>query len=132
MFSVALSLTRLCSVEHVCENWLTESMGVKYAQKRVKNPLSSEIMTVEFRGESGETTPRHLRVGGAIPASAQRAQKWQDLRIIQVNIVARPKGSSCTHPFDRHRRMVDRLEIKLEAPFMTNDSSVLEKVGDFG
>ena len=49
----------------------------------------------------------------------------------RINIVARPKGPSSTHPFDRHRRMVNRLEIKLDDPFMTNDASVLEKVRDF-
>jgi proteasome accessory factor A len=49
----------------------------------------------------------------------------------RINIVARPKGPSSTHPFNRHRRMVNRLEIKLDDPFMTNDASVLEKVRDF-
>lgn len=33
---------------------------MKYAQKRVKNVFSSEIMTVELLGDSGETTWRHF------------------------------------------------------------------------
>jgi Pup-ligase protein len=49
----------------------------------------------------------------------------------RINIMARPKGRSASHPFDRHRRMVNRLEIKLEDPFMANDASALEKVRDF-
>jgi hypothetical protein len=49
----------------------------------------------------------------------------------RINIVARPKGPSSAHPFDRHRRMVNRLEIKLDDPFMTNEAPVLEKVRDF-
>ncbi len=51
---------KLSSSERECEKWLTESTGVKYAQKRVKNFFSSEIVTVELLGDSGETTRRHL------------------------------------------------------------------------
>lgn len=49
----------------------------------------------------------------------------------RINVFARPEGRSSAHPFDRHRRMVNRLEIKLEDPLAANDHSALEKMRDF-
>ncbi|MBI5248189.1 MAG: proteasome accessory factor PafA2 family protein [Desulfomonile tiedjei] len=53
-------------------------------------------------------------------------QNWET-----IDIVARPKGRSSNHPFDRHRRMVNRLEIKMEDPLVVDHASILEKVRDF-
>lgn len=49
----------------------------------------------------------------------------------RMSIVARPKGNSHSHPFGRHRRMVNRLEIEMEDPLTPGDASVLQKVRDF-
>jgi len=48
-----------------------------------------------------------------------------------MNIVARPADRSSNHPFDRHRRMVNRLEIKLEDPLVADQAAILEKIRDF-
>jgi proteasome accessory factor A len=48
-----------------------------------------------------------------------------------VLVIAKPESRSAAHPFDRHRRMVNRLEIKLEDPLMAEDASELEKVMKF-
>ncbi len=49
----------------------------------------------------------------------------------KINVFARPEGRSSAHPFDRHRRMVNRLEIKMEDPLTANDDFALEKMRDF-
>lgn len=48
-----------------------------------------------------------------------------------IHIVARPKGRLSAHPFDRHRRMVNRLEIKMEDPLLAEDGCQLDKVREF-
>ncbi len=48
-----------------------------------------------------------------------------------VQIIAKPQGRASSHPFDRHRRMVNRLEIKLEDPLRAADTAALEKVMKF-
>jgi len=49
----------------------------------------------------------------------------------KVHIVARPQGPRSIHPFSRRRRMVNRLEIRLDDPLMAEDASVLEDVRNF-
>lgn len=45
--------TKLCSGdERGCEEWLTESLGVRYAQERAKNPY--------FKRGGGSGAPRRL------------------------------------------------------------------------
>lgn len=59
--------SRVCSGnEHGCEVRLTQSPGVRYARKRSKTPLSSEIVPVEILGDSWVTTLRYLEVGGTV------------------------------------------------------------------
>ncbi len=48
-----------------------------------------------------------------------------------VQIIAKPQGCESSHPFGRHRRMVNRLEIKLEDPLRAEDTAALEKVMKF-
>jgi proteasome accessory factor A len=49
----------------------------------------------------------------------------------KVNILARQTNHLSSHPFDRHRRMVNRLEVKLEDPLAVSDTSVMDQVKDF-
>jgi len=49
----------------------------------------------------------------------------------KVKIVGRSRTRSAGHPFWRHVRMINRLEIALDDPFMTNDASALAKVKEF-
>ena len=48
-----------------------------------------------------------------------------------VQIIAKPRDRTSPHPFDRHRRMVNRLEIRLEDPLKADDTAALEKVTKF-
>ncbi|MBM3300234.1 MAG: proteasome accessory factor PafA2 family protein, partial [Deltaproteobacteria bacterium] len=49
----------------------------------------------------------------------------------KVTIIAKPQGRSVVHPFDRQRRMINRLKIQLENPLMSQDASVLQQVESF-
>ncbi len=49
----------------------------------------------------------------------------------KINLFARPAYRSSLHPFDRHRRMVNRLEVKLDDPMTVGDASVMEQVKNF-
>ncbi len=51
---------------------------------------------------------------------------WENL-----SVVAGTQGRTATHPFDRHRRMIKRLTIKLEDPLMPQDASVIQEVETF-
>ena len=49
----------------------------------------------------------------------------------KVNIVAKSRKRSVIHPFDRYRRMVNRLEIKLENPLVSQDAAAIAQVREF-
>lgn len=49
----------------------------------------------------------------------------------KVKIIGRSRSRSAGHPFGRHVRMINRLEIALDDPFMANDASAMEKVREF-
>jgi proteasome accessory factor A len=49
----------------------------------------------------------------------------------KINIFARPTNQMPSHPFNRHRRMVNRLEVKLDEPLAASDAAVMKQVKDF-
>jgi proteasome accessory factor A len=51
---------------------------------------------------------------------------WENL-----SVVAGTRGRKATHPFNRHRRMITRMKIKLEDPLMPQDASLIQEVEAF-
>jgi hypothetical protein len=146
-------------IDWILKLWLINRMrqkdGLKWSDHRVKvldaqyhdiNPESS----IFERCRALNLTDRMVEEEEILKAQAEPpadTRAWTRGMVIQsasgrnvdvviknwdkINIFAAPENRSILHPFDRHRRTVNHLELRLDDPLTVSDASVMERVKNF-